>query len=308
MTMAALCTGAAACAEPTGSDDEGVSEPLPEEASGGDVAQGRASAVINGVQVTPDTTEEHMAVEAIEATQLVQILSAISGPLAVPPSGLDLEGITSQVIDNMKQSFGSSCVTVDQAPGVGPLDRAVTFTYTACTGPFQQVTIDGTSTTSFELDVAAQQVKVTTVDDLVISADGQQTPVKSTRTGTLTTSGLALTSQIDFVDFGGESRSITGTLDLTPDLEAGCVDASMSGSELNGLASLEITDLSVCMDGNVCVGAVTFEALEGAVALTFNQGQVDIHFASPSLPQAIDASLPVSIPSCVNVGALAGVP
>jgi len=256
---------------------------------------------LSGAEFTPVNGQEEMALQAIEATELVQILSLLSGNFAVNPLGLGVPAVASKAIQNAQQALGASCVEVQSPPALSPLKRTVTLSYKNCSGPFQQVTIDGTSTTTLEFDVAMRQFTIEKADNLLITKGGQQIPVTLTGSGALDTDGLSLDTQIEFVDFAGKPQSLSGVLDVSVDAQTGCVDASIAPGKTQGAATLEINDLSVCMDGNVCVGDVSFEALEGAVRLGFDQGKVSFRISGPNQSNPIEASLPITIPSCVNV-------
>lgn len=293
LPMLALVMGGPACSDPGGSQPP-ESEDVEETASG-------SMTSLSGIQMTPADAQQKQALEALEATEVMQVLTLLNGNLAVHPLGLTLSAIPSQVLQNAQQALGASCVELQSSPSSSPLQKTFTLVYTQCSGPLGQVTVDGTTTTTFEFDLGMQQFAVETTDDLLITRGGQTTPVTLNASGTLDASGLVLHTQVDFVDFSGQTQSLAGVLDVAVDPATGCVNASIAPGQTQGIATLEVSDLSICMDGNVCVGAVSFEAGKGAILLSFDQGKLHFHISGPNLPKPIDADLPINIPSCVNL-------
>lgn len=293
LPMVALVLSGTACSDPGGSQ--------PPESDEGDETASSSMTSLSGIQVTPANAQQKQALEALEATEVMQVLTLLNGNLALNPLGLTLPAIPFQVLQNAQQALGASCVEVQPSPSSSPLQRTFSLVYTQCSGPLGQVTIDGTTTTTFEFDVGMQQFTVETTDDLMITRGGQTTPVMLNASGTLDVSGLVLHTQVDFTDFSGQPQSLGGVLDVAVDPATGCINASLAKGQAQAAVTLEVSDLSICQDGNVCVGSVSFEAGQGAIALGFDQGQLHFHISGPNLPKPIDADLPINIPSCVDL-------
>lgn len=284
MVTAALSLGLVACGDPGSADSEGGNESQ----SAGDFMS------IDGLMQNPDSAGAALTAEALEATEVTEVVTALSTPLLSPPQGLGLKAAVDQVIAETQARFGADCVAVVRAPGLDILNSAVTFEFTECTGPFQALSISGTSETSFQLDVAQRSILVTTEDDFIIHKDGVDIPVVSSQSGTLSDQGVEI--DVQYTGLTGEPRHITGLLEVSPGSN-GCVVASLGGTEEIQDSGFQVSNLRICADGAVCVGGVELTILGLGVSLDFERGSFS--FFTPNTAP-VEIPLPTSAPVCVD--------
>ncbi len=249
---------------------------------------------VDGLMQNPQRADQELAAEALEATEVTEVITAIAEPIVGAAQGLGLNTKVDQAIDNTLDRFGPDCVKVTRKPGLEIANGMVTFEYANCTGPFKALSFSGTSTTTFQLDVGKRSISVITDDDLVIHTGGKDIPVVSSRSGTLSDQGLAVDAV--YTGLKGEPRHITGLLQVSLD-SAGCVVASLGGDETVQSNGFEVSNLQVCYDGSICVGGVDLMVRGLGVSLDFQSGTFT--FVRPN-EAPVNISVPANAPVCVK--------
>ncbi len=281
IATAALALGLVGCGESGSSDsDDGPSQ--------GDFMG------VEGLNRDPAAAGDQLAAEALEASDVTQVVTALSAPLAGNTSGIALRAAVEQAIDKTVAHFGTNCVSVVRQPGLDLFSSTVIFEFADCTGPFKALSFSGTSTTDFHLDLQQRSISVTTADDLVIHKNGGDIPVVSSRSGTLSDRGLEL--DLEYTGIQGEPRHVTGLLEVAIG-NLGCVVASLTGTEEVKGSGFEVSNLEICADGNICVGGAELKVLGFRVSLDFQSGSFT--FSRPNAAP-VDIALPTSAPVCVD--------